>query len=290
MSVAALALVIAAAVVHAGWNLLSKQASQGGGVAFVWLVAAGGATCYLPVGAAVLLVVRPHIGWVEIGFLAGTTVLHAIYFLLLQSGYRVGDLSLVYPLARGTGPLLASLAAIALFRERPGAVGLTGIVLVVGGVFVLGLPGRSAPAVARPAPAAIGYGLLTGVLIASYTLWDAYAVSALAIPPLLYMWGSDFGRALLLTPLAYRRRAEVAAVWRCYRRQALGTAILSPLSYVLVLTALTFSPVSAIAPARELSVLLVVLLGGRLLAEGHLPRRLLGAAAIAGGIIAIAAS
>ncbi|MQA84888.1 MAG: EamA family transporter [Streptosporangiales bacterium] len=287
MSAAAAALVFVAAVVHAVWNLLSKQASRAGGAAFVWLVATTATLLYLPVAATVAVVVSPHMGVPQLVFVAGTAVLHTAYFTCLQSGYRVGDLSLVYPLARGTGPLLASLAAIALFGERPGPLGLAGIFLVTVGVFVLGMPNSTGSA-PRPQPAAVVYGLLTGVLIASYTVWDSYAVSALAIPPLLYMWCNDAGRALLLTPLASRNRSEVRALWHGYRWHVLGTAVLSPLSYILVLTALTFSPVSAIAPTRELSVLLAVLLGGRLLAEGNLPRRMLAAAAIAGGVLVIA--
>lgn len=296
MTAAAVALVVAAAVVHALWNLLSKQAGQAGRVAFVWLVAAASTVLYAPVAAIAAATLRPEVGWSQLGFVAGTALLHTAYFLCLQSGYRVGDLSLVYPLARGTGPLLASVGGIAVFGERPGPLGVTGIVLVTAGVFVLGLPdsllGGRGP-VTHPPPAAVGYGLLTGALIAGYTVWDSYAVSTLAIPPVLYMWGGDLGRSLLLTPLVRRSksaRSDVRALWRAYRWHVLGTAALSPISYILVLTALTFSPVSAVAPARELSVLIAVALGGRLLAERHLPGRLFAAAAIAGGIVAITLS
>lgn len=287
MSAAAVLLIVVAAVVHAVWNLLSKQASQRGGVAFVWLVSVTSTVLYAPLAVITTVTVRPHLGAGPLLFIAGTAVLHAAYFTTLQRGYRAGDLSLVYPLARGIGPLLASLAAVVLMGERPGAWGWLGIILVSLGVIVLGLPdlNRSAP---RPNSRAVFYGVLTGVLIATYTIWDSHAVSALAVPPLLYMWGNDLGRALLMAPFALRQRTELGALWGAYRRQVVGTAILSPLSYILVLTALSFSAVSAIAPARELSVLFAVLLGGHLLSEERLPRRVVAAVTITAGVIVIA--
>ncbi len=276
---------LVAAVIHATWNLFNKQAASGG-APFAWMVAAAATLLYAPPAVVLISVTRPHLGWLDLGFIAGSAVLHTAYFLLLQRGYGHGDLSLVYPLARGTGPLLASLVAIPLFAERPGPWGLAGIVLVAGGVFALGLPDRSS---IRPTPAAFGYGLATGVFIASYTLWDKHAVDALAIAPLLLMWGTDLGRCVLVAPLALRRRDQLPRLWRTYRWQVVGAGLLSPLAYILVLTAMSVSPVSAVAPMRELSVLVGVVLGGRLLAEGNLRRRLPAAVAIAGGIVAIAA-
>ena len=109
-------------------------------------------------------------GTVGLLFMFGTRVLHLGYFLSLQEGYRVGDLSVVYPLARGTGPLLASGAAIVLFGERPGPVAVAGILLIVLGVFLLGWePGGTRGSIERKR-LEIAFGLLTGVFIAAYTL------------------------------------------------------------------------------------------------------------------------
>ena len=104
--------------------------------------------------------------------MAGSGVIHAVYFAFLQRGYRDGDLSLVYPLARGTGPLLATIAAILLLGERPGAVALAGGALVVAAILSL-----AAPAVRARAPGS-GWALATGVTIAAYTLWDKHAVGS----------------------------------------------------------------------------------------------------------------
>jgi drug/metabolite transporter (DMT)-like permease len=283
MSGLALALVLVAACMHATWNWLAKRA--GGGAAFVWLFGALSSVIYAPLALAVLLIQRPTLGAVELGFIFGSGVLHIAYFLALQRGYQGGDLSVVYPLARGTGPTLSTLAAILFFHERPTPLALVGAVLVAIGVFVLA--GGSGVGGTIPL-GALGYGLLTGALIAAYTLWDKQAVSALLIPPLLLDYGSNLTRALVLVPLALRRRAEVRRAWREHRREALGVAVLTPLAYILVLTALVSAPVSYVAPTREVSILIGTLIGARLLAEGNLRRRLGGALAIVAGVVALA--
>src|SRR5215211_1624421 len=118
MTLFALALVLAAAIFHATWNLLAKRVGDGAAV-FVWLFGLCSLVIYAPLAVVVVLVVEPHLGPMQCLFMFGSGVLHLGYFVLLQRGYAVGDLSLVYPLARGTGPLLATAAAIVLFGERP---------------------------------------------------------------------------------------------------------------------------------------------------------------------------
>jgi drug/metabolite transporter (DMT)-like permease len=296
VSATALALILVAAVAHATWNLFSKQASAAGASSFVWLMSLAATGLYAPVVAASVLLSPPRLTLLDWVFMAGTGLLQVGYFLFLQAGYRLGDLSLVYPLGRGSGALLAALAGIILLGERPGPAGITGIVLVVLGVLVLGAPGRGGDSAAAPpgAPAAprlsraIVFALVTGMFIASYTLWDKYAVSTLKVPPLLQGYVSLPVMALVLAPSALRQRSRTKRVWRGYRRQVTGAAVLSPLAYILVLIAMSFTAVSAVAPAREVSVLAGVLLGRRLLGEGSLARRLTAAVAIAAGIICIA--
>jgi drug/metabolite transporter (DMT)-like permease len=283
VSVTAFVLVAVAAAMHASWNLLSKQAAQAGTIAFVWLMFALSTVIYAPVLAVYMAITHPHLRALAGVFLVGTALLHVGYGLLLQRGYSAGDLSLVYPLARGSGLLLSSFAAIPLYAEHPGPAGIAGILLIAGGVTALSLPEEGGV----PKRAALAFGLLTGLFIAGYTLWDKYAVATLRIPPLLEEVAAGAGVTLLLAPLAVRNARMLAPLWRGYRMQVLGAAILSPLAYLLVLTALVFSPVSSIAPAREISVLAGVLLGRRLLGEGSVGRRLAAAAAIAAGVTAI---
>lgn len=288
MSATALALILVAAIAHATWNLFSKQASMAGAASFVWLMALTATVLYAPVVLVSVLIDPPRLTALCWVFMIGTGLLQAGYFLFLQSGYRLGDLSVVYPVGRGSGALLAALAGIALLGEHPGAAGLAGIALVITGVLLLGAPAGRGGKAGHPAPRALTFALVTGVFIASYTLWDKYAVSTLHVPPLLQGYASLPMMALVLAPFALRQRPRTALVWRTYRRQVAGAAVLSPLAYILVLIALSFTAVSAVAPAREVSVLAGVLLGRRLLGEGQLARRLAAATAIAAGIICIA--
>jgi drug/metabolite transporter (DMT)-like permease len=287
MTFLALTLVLSAAFLHATWNLLAKYAgSEADSAVFVWLSGSLAVVLYAPLAVAVVVLQKPRLGPPELLFMLGSGVLHLGYFLFLQRGYAVGDLSLVYPLARGTGPLLATAAAIAFFGERPSLLALCGVLLIVAGVFILTREPKDAQTMRSSS--GVAYGLATGVFIASYTLWDKHAVSALLIPPLLQDWGSNVVRALLLTPLAARRRGEVRALWRAHKAAVLGVAVLAPLAYILVLTALAFTPVSYVAPAREVSILIATAMGAQLLVEGDARRRLLAAGAVVAGIVALA--
>jgi drug/metabolite transporter (DMT)-like permease len=280
----ALALVLAAALTHATWNLLAKRA--GGSAVFMWTFAVISSALYAPVAGAVLWTRDTPIRPIHLVFAAGSAALHGAYFLALGKGYRAGDLSVVYPLARGTGPLLSTLAAVVLYRERPSALAVAGALGIGAGVFLLaGDPRRLRGPGTR---AAVRYALLTGAVIALYTLWDKYAVSTLAIHPVVYEWLSGIGRTLLLCPIALLNRRAVAAEWRAHRWMIVGVAILAPLGYIFVLTALSFSPVSYVAPAREVSILIGTLMGTHLLAERDPVRKLAGAGAMLAGTVALA--
>ena len=286
MTLFALSLLLAAAFIHATWNLLLKRAR--GGPAFQWLFAVLSVGLYLPAVLAWNWYRPTPLDAKVVAVIMVSSVLHTLYYGVLQRGYRVGDLSVVYPLARGTGPFLAVIGAVLIMGERPAAGVVAGGILIVLGVFVLsgggGWSRRSGPS--RPA---VLYGLATGVVIASYTLWDKNAVSAVGIAPLLLDWGTNCGRVVLLAPVAWRRRRELRTHWVEHRREALGVALLNPLAYILVLTALQITPVSHIAPAREISILIGSFLGIRLLGEGNARVRVLGAASMTLGLVLIVA-
>ncbi|MDQ6859038.1 MAG: DMT family transporter [Chloroflexota bacterium] len=284
MTAFALALVLASAVAHATWNLFAKR--SGGGVPFLWLALTLSIPLYAPIAVAVVLLSGAHIGPVEVAWMGVNGALNVAYFIFLQRGYRAGDLSIVYPLARGTGPVLATIGAIVIFGERPTPLAIAGAVSIAVGVFVL--TGDPRKLRKRGVGAAVTYALLTGVTIATYTLWDKRGVSVLLIPPVLYEWGSNVARCLILTPFAVPRWAEVRREWATNRTAALVVASLSPLAYMLVLTALAISPVSYVAPAREIGILLGVFIGARTLAETDVGRRSVAAALMVGGVIALA--
>ncbi len=284
MTLGALILILAAAVIHATWNLINKQAS--GHATFTWIVAVLSALFYAPATIAIIEIWQLKFSFVEVGMIAGSAALHTGYFLLLNQAYRTGDLSLVYPLARGTGPLLSTLAAILFLGERPSAIALIGALLIIGGVMVLA--GNFTRLRQGGARTAVGYALITGLFIAGYTLWDKQAVSRFAIMPMVLDWGANVGRAILLTPFALHYSEEAVIEWREHKWEAVAVAILIPLAYILVLTAMSFTPVSYVAPAREISILIGTALGARLLAEGDARRRLAAAGAMVLGIVALA--
>jgi drug/metabolite transporter (DMT)-like permease len=280
----ALVLVLLSAVAHAGWNFIAKRAS--GGPVFNWLFDVLSVVVCAPLGLLQIVLQPPQVGGLEATFILGSAVLHLAYFLLLGQGYRLGDLSLVYPLARGLGPMLSTAAAVLLLGEHPTALALGGAALIGVGVFVLaGDPRRLHDS---KVGLSVVFALLTGVVIAAYTLWDKQAVSAVGIPPVLYFYLFTAARAAMLTPYALTRRDVIKQEWQAHKRHALGIAILSPVSYILVLYALSVSPVSYVAPAREIGILLGAAMGWRYLAEGDAPRRLAGAAAMVLGVVALA--
>lgn len=284
MSALALALVFLAAFAHAGWNYIAKKAC--GGPVFVWLFATASAVMYAPVAIYVLWAYQPHVGLTELGFIFGSAVFHAVYFLLLDKGYQIGDLSVIYPLARGTGPLFATVAAILLLGERPSFIVIAGTLAIAAGIVILtGNPARlREPANRRPAL----YAIFCGMVIAAYTVWDKIAVASFFIPPILYDWSTNLGRVCLLTPMAIRGRDQIGEKWRENKWSIIAIAFLSPLAYILVLTAMVFSPVSYIAPARESSILIGTLFGTHILREGSVKPRLAAACAMIVGLVALA--
>ncbi|HWA11170.1 MAG TPA: EamA family transporter [Opitutaceae bacterium] len=286
MNALALALILAAAVLHATWNLCAKRA--GGGLPFVWLVGAIICVLYVPVVAGYWWWRHPVIPGAAVAWILGSGVLKTGYSLFLQRSYRTGDFSLIYPLARGTGPLLSTLGAIVLLGERPGALALAGAALVVASVFWVAGGTRLLHQDRAHLRTALVHGIMSGVFIAAYTLWDRHGVAGLAIAPLLYDAGTAFTQLALVTPFAPGRWPEVVKHWREDRAYAFGVATLAPVAYVLVLTAMSFTPVSYVAPAREVSIVIGAFLGARVLREGDSRRRIAAAVVMAAGVIALA--
>ena len=281
-----LALVLVAAVLHATWNLCAKRA--GGGLPFVWLVGAVICACYVPVLAVFWAWKHPAIPWGAMVWILGSGVLKTSYSLFLQRGYRSGDFSLIYPLARGTGPLLSTLAAILLLGERPSWIAIAGGLTIIGAIFYLTGGAKLFHQDSAHLRNAVNYGLMSGVFIASYTIWNRHGVAGLAIAPVLYDAGTAYTQLALVTPFAVRRWPEVMHHWREHRGYVLGVATLSPIAYGLVLTAMTFTPVSYVAPAREVSIVIGAFLGARYLKETDGRRRIGAAVAVAVGVIALA--
>lgn len=286
-----LALVILAGLIHAVWNIIAKKA--GGDARFAIFSAVLTALLWAPVGIWLGWNVLPTWGIDEWTLVVVSGVVHVLYSIALLRGYRKADLTVVYPLARGSGPLLSSVTALVLFGERVTALGVAGIFAVVAGVFfIAGGPGlfRAVHDPAKQAGIRTGmlYGLLTGVFIASYTVVDGYAVKFVLMSPILLDYYGNLVRVLLLLPTVLSDRVTAAQHWRKQWKYALVVAAISPISYVLVLYAMTVAPLSHVAPAREISMLFAALIGGHLLGERDRLARIAGAALIAFGVMALA--
>lgn len=291
MPLSAFALILLAGIIHASWNIAAKKAN--GDARFAFQSGVLMMVVWAPVGLWLGWRVVPQWGRTEWAFVMLSGVLHVVYYVTLLRGYRKSDLTVVYPLARGSGPLLSSLVAILFLGERISVMGFAGILGVVVGVFlVAGGPGlwRGTHDAAQRARIhkGIRYGVLTGAFIAAYTLVDSYAVKFLAMSPILVDYFGNFVRIALLLPAALRDRPATARLWRAQWKYALLVACISPVSYVLVLYAVQQAPISHVAPAREVSMLFAALIGGHLLKEGDRLLRLAGAAFIAAGVIALA--
>jgi drug/metabolite transporter (DMT)-like permease len=287
----AFALILLAGVIHASWNIAAKKAN--GDARFAFQSGVFMAVVWAPVGIVLGWSVVPTWGLKEWGFITLSGVLHVFYYVILLRGYRKSDLTVVYPLARGSGPLLSSLVAILFLGEKISLIGVAGIFGVVLGVFlVAGGPRlfhkKHDAAQRERVQKGIRYGVLTGAFIAAYTVADSYAVKFLAMSPILLDYMSNFVRLALLLPAALKDRATTARMWREQWKYALLVAAISPISYVLVLYAVQQAPISHVAPAREVSMLFAALIGGHLLREGDRLLRLLGALFIAAGVVALA--
>lgn len=288
MSALALSLIILAALIHAGWNLMAKRASVAG-PAFVFAYSCIIGLAYLPVA---LLQWRQHdTGWpVELlACIVLSGLLHVAYNLFLQRGYQVADLSVVYPIARGTGPLLSTLAAFVLLGEDPTPAGLTGLAAIITGILLISTQGRLAKFREPAALRGVRWGLITGASIACYTVVDAYGVKVLGMEPLLFFWLSNVVHVLAMLPWVIPQAPRTMRAMRGHWRLAIGVGVLSPLSYILVLQALKLgAPLSLTAPTREMSMMVGTLLGALILREAVGRWRLIGCLVMIVGVALLA--
>ena len=202
MSGTALALVLVAAVLHATWNLAIKGVTEDR-VTFIWLYIVTTVVCWVPVAVVWVVATGEHPQWEWLLGAAVTGILHVGYQLVLQRGYAEGDLNLVYPVARGSGPLLTFVVAVVVLGQRPGTVAAVGVLAVVAGVLLIALPDGQ-----NSVRSGVLWGCLTGATIASYTLWDSYSVNHLDVPPLPYFVLGTVLQLPWLTGLMARAEAD----------------------------------------------------------------------------------
>ncbi len=280
MSLAALALVLCAAGLHAGWNALAKRG--GDQVVFLWLSTLVSTAALLPFGLGHL--VTAGLPAAAVPFVLATIVLHAFYFYALGRAYASGAYSLVYPVARGLGVALVPIVALLVFDERLSPAGTLGIVLVVGGIVALHvLPAGGARRAGGGA--SLVWPIVTGLTIATYSLVDKAGVARLN--PVPYMLLLEGGCAALGLPLLRMRRDAVRRELSHWPTIVLA-AVMSALAYTLVLFAFRLSKTGYVVATRELSIVLSAVIGSLWLREGRLGPRLAGATIVLAGVVCIA--
>jgi drug/metabolite transporter (DMT)-like permease len=284
MSPIALSLVVIAAFTHATWNLLAKKAAAVG-APFVAAYTGIGVIAYAPAAAWAFARYGFPLSRLALLCVLASGVLHLVYSLVLQRGYQVADLSIVYPIARGTGPMLSAIGAFALLGERATLGAVAGLLAVVGGILMLATGGRIARLADPSARTGVAWGGATGTTIAGYTIVDGWGAKLLGINPILLDWCANLLRFMFLLPGLLRDRDGFRRRMRGHWSLAIAVAILAPLGYILVLTALQLgAPLHAVAPAREMSMMIGALLGMTVLGERMSVARLGGSALIVIGV------
>ncbi len=270
--------VLLAALLHASWNAMIKGSRD------VLLDTAGIVLGAGVVALPLLFFVAPPAAaaWPYIGT---SLTIHLAYYYLMVNAYRVGDLTLVYPLMRGVAPLITGLAGIVLLRELPSTVAWVGMLLISSGVFALAYRTLGH----APSRAAIGFALANAAVIAAYTLVDGKGarISGNASGYILWLFVLD-ALPFSIYMLA-RHRARFAAYLRAHPERGLGGGALSAAAYAIAVWAMTQAPVALVASLRETSVLFATLIGARLLKEHLSPRRWAGVLAVVVGVIALKA-
>lgn len=287
MTAFSLLLLLLAAVLHALSNALIKLSRDK--LAFTWWMLTASVIIGFPL---IFLVGQPQpIGWLIV-IVSG--LIEAVYFITLTRAYSLGDLSQVYPIARGSAPLFVLIWALLFLGERPTPIGVGGIFVVVIGLYLVNLPSLAAwnrPLLGFKSPAA-RWALLTGLLISIYSSIDKVGVRYIDPLPYLYVFlvvaWMVLSAQLLNADRRSALRAELGADKRRLLFSATAVALLGDGAYALVLAALRLSPVSYVSPVRELSVVIGAWLGVRFLGEPGGRLRIVAATLVASGIIVIA--
>lgn len=285
MSGPALALVLAAALLHAAWNALAKRGRDQ--LCFLWSAAAVATALFAPL--AVPRLVREGVPAAAVPFLAGTIALHAVYFYALGRSYRSGEFSLVYPVARGLGVALVPVLALPLLGERLSALGALGVALVAAGIVALQLATlgwwRAVRATGVAGPGT-WWAVLTGLAIAGYALVDKAGVARMH--PVAYIELMFAGSVALLVPAVAADRPALAREWARNARTIVAAGAMTLGAYLLVLFAFRLSKAGYVVAAREVSIVLSVAIGRLWLGERGLGGRLAGAGLVLAGVACVA--
>ncbi|MFC5528292.1 EamA family transporter [Cohnella yongneupensis] len=280
MSFVAIGLVLLSGFVHAIWNLFAKKSMNKH--VFLWL-------CY----ATSVLVFSPYL-WTEGTSLthvhssewlviAASVGLHGAYIYMLAVTYEIGDLSQVYPIMRGTSPLLVPFIGVLVLGEQLRLLGWFGVACIVFGIYIAGNLRLSGLWHRRNR--AIWLALCVGVLITTYTVVDKVAIRS--VPPQLLTELTNIGNFLTLSLIVMRQQG-IKKEWRMNWRTIVLGGVLSPGGYILFLKAMALSPVSQLAPMREIGTVFGTVMGVFLLHEPQGRKRLWASVLITAGVVLLA--
>jgi drug/metabolite transporter (DMT)-like permease len=281
MTSQALVMVMIASITQPYWNYLAKKAN--GGLPFIWLTYAVGTLILLPFFLWALITTPVEFSYTVVGVVLVSGMLRLSYFIVLQTGYRQSDLSVVFPVARGSAPLFSTIGAVIFLQEALSLYSVVGLLLIVGGVLVITKPKVHVGNEQK----GLFFGFASGVIIALYTVWDKSAVSHHNLSPFMLTFVSNFLGAILLVPWVCPQKNALKFEIKFNWWPVLAVAILSPLSYLLVLYAMKTTPVIYVAPTREISIVFAVFMGRQLMAEQNTKRRLIGALMIISGVMVL---
>jgi drug/metabolite transporter (DMT)-like permease len=282
---AALPLVVMSGMLHAYWNYLAKRSLNKH--AFLWHAQWIAVAVYAPFAAAESFRGAWPAG--ALPYALGSMFLHGIYIWLLAKAYTLGDLSRVYPILRGTAPLVVPAAAVLVLGEPLSSLGWAGVVLIVGGIASLS-GSHSVPGCEREAGSgkAVMLALVIGMIVSGYILWDKIALSR-GVPPLTLNALSNVGNGLALTAAAVRSGAW-RTEWRVNRGRLLLAGTAASGGYSLFLLAVPLMPIAQLAPLREIGTVFGTAFGIFLLHEPAGWRRMSATVVITAGIILLSVS
>lgn len=272
-----MALVLTAAVLHATWNAVVKGAAERSLV--LSMVASG----HVIVGGVALFVVGTPV-WAAWPFIIASALIHYAYYGFLFLSYRHGDLSQVYPIARGVAPMLVALGAWVFVGERLGLAGWAAVALVSSGIAILAIGRNGALSASR---AAVGSALVTGALIAAYSVVDGIGIRR-SEAVFGYMAWIFVLEAPIVALVLFNRGEALVSLPRRVLLIGLAAGLISVLAYALALYAKTIAPLAAVSAVRESSVIIAALIGVILFGERPWPRRVVAAAIVVSGVIILA--
>ena len=274
----AFALVIMSAVLHACWNFLTKRVS--GNLSVLYIGMAGACLVLLPI----VLLFRTTVQLLPAAYplIVATGVIHAIYFLVLSQAYRYGNISTVYPVARGSGVIGTAIVAIMLLGEEVSLLGMCGIISAGLGVFFIGTSAGQG----IESKKGLHFGLLVGLTMIGYSIVDKIAMAS--IDPVVYIFWLFLLSMLLLTPcMLLARRRQLAEALRKHKRDGFIIGLGATAGYLLILFVFRMAQVSYVVAVRELSVVFGSILGFAFLHESGSVRKFLGIILVVTGLILI---